>query len=373
MPTSFGFSYEVILFIPDKVNNYVIPQTLVSPSKVSQGTNGLSPDGIVLKSKDYLDFNTISGTEWRIATDGHGRGLQIEFEVNQSKEKGIPCKLTLTNLPPDMVDEIGVDMSVIIRAGYRTQLSGNFIDTSVGEGVLSLPDLFIGQIVAHTTVNDDVDVVTDIVCGEGVVVSRNSRVSKTFPKNTTRKGVIQGLLGFLKEHGIPLGRFTLPSSGTREDRILNSPYLSGYSCSGFLMEELDKVCKAVNLRTYMVAGRLYIEPASSTIEQIPLAITSTPTAQSVGVFTVTPTNVKGQIEKSDASGENTPSNAEGKKKLSKLSLTTYLNGQISVDKVMKLEGFSIDVDGEYKITSVSHVGNYSGGVWETRVTLEALA
>lgn len=372
MPTSFGFSYEVILFTPDKVNNYIIPQTLVSPEKVSQGTNGLSPDGIVLKSKDYLDFNTTSGKQYSI-NSYKGRGLQVKFEVNQSKEKGVPCNLTLFNLPPDIVDALEVDMSVIIRAGYRTQLSGDFIETSVGEGQSSLPDLFVGQIVAHTTTNNDVDVITDIICGEGVVVSRNSRVSKTFPKDTTRKGVIDGLLSYLKEHGVPLGKFTLPSSGSREERILNSPYLTGYSCYGYLMEELDKVCKAVNLRTFMVSGRLYIEPVSTTIESIPLAPSITTRPQSAGVFTVAPSNVKGQVELSDASGSNTPSNSNGKKKLSKLSLTTYLNGQISVDKVMKLSGFSYDLDGEYKITSVGHVGDYSGGVWETRVTLEALA
>jgi hypothetical protein len=371
MTINFGFAYEVVFYNPDKVNNFIIPQTIVSPTKVSQGTNGVSPDGIVLKNKDYLDYNTISGTNFSISGVG-GKGLQLEFDITQTKDSTSPTKLKFINLSDEIIENIKVDTTIIVRAGYRSNLTGDFVDASVEIGSLALPDLFVGQVVAFYTDSSTVDKVTEIMCGEGRTVQRNSRVSRTFPANSTRLDVINKLVSDIKSHGIPLGRITLPDSGTRERRILDSPYLSGYSCYGYLMAELTKVAEACNMRVFMASGRLYIEPTTQTKEQIPLATVTKPLAQSVAIVKITPSNVKGSVNASNISANNTPSNADGKKESKTLSLTTYLDGRISIDKVVELSGFDVTLNGEYSISSLKYVGNYRGGTWETQLTLESL-
>ena len=381
MAYNFGFAYEIIFYNPDKVVNYIIPQTLVNPLKVSQGTNGISPDGIVLnnnnffgssnKRKDYLDFNTVSGTSFSISSEG-GNGLQIEFEISQAKETGTPTRLKIVNLSDEWIDLIKVDTTIIIRAGYRTNLTGDFIQASVGEGQLSLPDLFVGQVVAFYTNNDSVDRVTEVLCGEGRTVQRNSRVSRTFGANTTRLQVIEKLIADIKAHGMPLGGLSLPEVGTRERRILDSPYLSGYSCYGYLVAELTKVVEACGMRVFMSAGRLYVEPATKTREQIPLANTTIKLAQRASIVTIRPINVKGSVDVARLITDTPQSNTDGKKDLKTLSLTTYLDGSISIEKVVELTDFNTSVDGEYSITALKYVGNYRGGTWETQLTLESL-
>lgn len=381
MAYNFGFAYEIIFYNPDKVNNFIIPQTLVSPAKVSQGTNGVSPDGIVLnndnfygaagKRKDYLDYNTISGKSFSINSD-RGKGLQVEFDISQAKETGAPTRLKIINLSDEWAELIKVDTTIIIRAGYHTSNTQDAINPSEDETPLSLPDLFVGQVVAFYTNNDTVDKVTEILCGEGRTVQRNSRVSRTFSANTTRKQVIEKLISDLKAHGIPLGKLTLPESGTRERRILDSPYLSGYSCYGYLMAELTKVAEACGMRVFMSSGRLYVEPTTQTKEQIPLATTTKKLAQSASVVKIKPINVKGSVDTSRLLTENTQSNSDGKKDLKTLSLTTYLDGNISIEKVVELTDFNPTLDGEYAITALKYVGDFRGGTWETQITLESL-
>lgn len=365
MVDRFIYEYQLILAIPSQVNNFVIPQTLVNPKKVSQGSDGASPDGVVLSNGDYLDYNTIPAEYWAVDD------IQIKATVKQSKEQGVPCTIELINLDPDITKRLQADALIVLKAGYR-QPSGNFIQTKVGEGREQLPEILVGQIVRVTTNSSDVDRITKITCAEGITAKKNSRVSRVFLPLTTREGVIRGLLGLLKTQGIPTGRFTLPPSDSKEYKILKSEYFTGYSCYGYTMDELEKVCNACSLRVFMAVGKIYIEPAAYTSFSItPLPSNTLP--QSEVIFEVLPDNVKGQVDRVSGDSDNVPSNANGVKDKPSLTLTTYLDGNITIDKVMRLKDFEDEeLNGEYRITSVEHSLDYRGGSWETIVTLQGL-
>ncbi len=369
----FGFVYEIILANPQRVNNFVIPQHIVSPFKVNQGTNGASPDGVVLKNKDYLDYNTIPPEAWSIKGE-NGKGLQVKFNINQAKENGVPCSLEIYNLDDEIITKLRKDSLIIIRAGYR-QTTGDYIDPTIEVGQDSLPDLFVGQIASIATRFTEVDVVTSILCGEALTVQKNSRVAKTFSPNTTRLNVIRGLLSLLNEQGIPTGRFIQPPAGTKEYQKLNSPYLSGYSCQGYLMAELEKVCSACDLKVFQSVGKVYIEPSRLTrTSNLPLKPITVNVASPVVV--IRPENIKGRISISDAEVSNQPTNADDKKANNSLSLTTYLNPDITIDKIVSLEGFNEieGYSGEYTISSLSIVGDYrEAGVWETHLMLTSIS
>ena len=367
MNERFIYEYQLVIATPSRVNNFVIPQTLVSPKKVGQGQDGASPDGIVLATGDYLDYNTIPAEAWYIDD------LQITAEVNQSKEQGVPCTVEVTNLDPSIVKRIRKGSLIVLRAGYR-QASGNFIQTSVGEGREQLQDIMVAQVIRVTTNSSEVDKVTRIDCAEGITVKKNSRISKTFLPLTTREGVIRGLLDQLKGQGIPTGRFKLPPTDSREYKILKAEYLTGYSCQGFLMDELEKICNACSLRVFMAIGKVYIEPSSYTSTSI-IPLPENTLSSSEVIFVVTPDNVKGEVDEIDGDSDNTPNNSDGNKDKVGLALTTYLDGNISIDKVMRLENFvdeNEDKNGEYRITSVTHNLDYRGDTWETTVTLRQL-
>lgn len=363
----FGWQYQLILGIPARLNNFIIPQTLVSPTKVSQGTNGVSPDGIVLSDGDYLDYNTIPPKFWEI-TD-----LQIKAKINQTKELRTSSDLEITNLDQNIIDQIGQDTLVILRAGYRRP-QGNFIQTSVGVGQEQFPDLFVGQVKQISSELKDVDVITKISMGEALTVQRNSRVSKSFPPSSTRKDVIAQLVQLLRRTGIPTGRITPPKENTKESIIYNSKYLSGYSCQGYLMTELEKVCKSCGLRVFTAIGKLYIEPEKTTLNTvIPLALSATQDVPSRNlIYRITPDNIKGQITKIDGDSEPTPSNKNNKAKKKQLSLVTYLDGNMSVGKVARLSDNGEEFDGDYEITSIEFTLDFRGNRWDNTITLMEL-
>lgn len=368
--TRFIAEYELILGRPQRLNNFIIPQTLVSPVKVQQGVNGISangtrfsisPDGITLSNGDYLDYNTIPPKYWAISH------LQVIAEIDQTKEQATPCKITVYNLDDEITKFLRTDDTVIFRGGYK-QPTGQFVQTFAGELNESLPDLFVGQIQRITTNFDGVDKVTVIDCSEGQTVRRNSRISYNWPPMTTRQKVIQDILNFLKKQGMPTGQFVLPPDGSVEYERLQKPYFSGYTAQGDTIEELEKLCSAFSLHCYTILGKIYVEPSRIT-PRLVLAPATPPRRRLV--YTVTPDNVKGVLEPLDGESTSEPSNAQGKKDQTGVALTTYLDGRITVGQVMELKGFE-DYDGTYDISTVKHKYNHRANGCETIITLKRL-
>ncbi len=362
--------YELILGRQSRINNYIIPKSLVSPQKISQGVNGVnfdgtrfstSPDGTTIKGGDYLDYNTDPPNFWSI------RDLQITAKINQTKENGTPCSITVTNLPDEITKFLRTDDSIIFRAGYR-QATGNFVETFDGTQQESLPDLFVGQIQRVVTSFDDVDKVTIIECSEGQVVRRNSRISYSWPPLTPRKKVITDILDLLKKQGQPTGEVVLPPEGSLEREKLNAPFLSGYTVQGGTVDELEKLCKATSLNCYTVLGKVYVDPAKVTQG---LVIPSTSFTQKRLTLSIKPQDVIGTIEPINGESSVDPSNSNGKAETQQIGVEVFLDGRISVNSLISMSGFD-DYDGDYEITSVVHNYNHREEGCTTTLTLKSL-
>lgn len=304
------------------------------------------PSGIATVDSGYLDFNTIPASFIEI-TD-----LQMTAKIVSNKENTSPATLQVYNLHPRDVANIKQDDLVILKAGYKQDVTK--IQTSVGEGFeQDLPVLFVGQVVRVTTTRDNNDIVTEIICGDSITVKKNVKVTASWPPGTTRLKVIQDLVKIAAGNGIPTGNiqtFNLQPDG-KTLGVLNSPYIGGYSLQGYLFEELEKLCDSCGMRAYTVCGKLFVEPKVVT--------------RTIETIVISPFYIKGNINveadnSKSLSGENS-SNKVG------LTLNLYLNGRVQPNQVLVLVD-SGEYNGEYSIDSITHNLNYRERTWDTVVS-----
>lgn len=355
----FNPQYELIIGRPDQTNNYIIPKYLVSDEVLSQGANGIGPDGfrysvspsgISVKSGDYLDYNTIPAVFYSI------KDLQLTARVTENVEGGTKTSFQVTNLPDSIVNFIRKDDFVCWRASYLTE---------VGEGE-DLPDIYIGQVQKVTTVFPDLDRITTIDCGAGQTIKKNSRISYTWPPGTTREGVIRGILKLLQGQGLPVGTFTMPDESTKAYSILKSPYMSGYSVQGNTLEELHKVLSASKMVGYISKGRYHIQPFAIGLHKL----TRTPTDL---LFNISASQVKGipqPVGGDDSAGPSAGSNDASQ---SNISVALYFNSKIGLESIIRLDGTLGEYEGDYKITSLVHTYDHRGGRYETALVLVGVA
>ena len=353
--TKFKPEYELIVGRNAKINNFIIPGTLVSPAKLEQGVNGVgadgirystSPDGTTLKSGDYLDYNTIPAQAFSI------KNLQVSASIPENLEEGSKATFQVINLPDNIVQFLRVDDSVCFRAAYTSEL---------GQGE-DLPDVYVGQIQKIRSTFEGVDRVTTIDCGAGQTIKKNSRISFSWPPGTTRERVIRDMLNSLKNQGLPMASFLMPSPDSKAYSILKSPYLSGYSIKGNTLDELHKVLAACQMKGSISKGRLFVQPFL-------IGIHSFENTSADLLFKVTKASVKGQPQPNDGDDSAMPSAANGKTKFQSLSIVLYFDGRIGLDSVIEMDESFEEFTGQYRILSLRHTYDHRGGTYETELDL----
>lgn len=365
---SFIRDYELIIGRPARVNRDIIPQSLINPRYIINGTNGISSASPLPFTGDYEFYTNVPPSFFSV------RDLKISANVSQSKESGNPVSISVYNLPQEYISQIRKDDLVILRAGYKTT-EGQYVETFAGEATEDLPDIFVGQVVKSSTTFDDVDKITTILCGESITPKKNSKVSKSYAAGTTRLQVINDLVSMAKTQGVPTGRITLPNENTYERRNLEKSYPLGYVVKGGLFSELKRVCEDNHMRLFTAVGRLYLEPSSeSYYSQAPVPGGRTPS--SAVIYTVGPDLVRGSVQKME-DNTGTLSNKDGGADKTGLEISVALNGNITVDSIIRLSGFDKEyeeeLNGDYQIISITHtLDNYSKNNWTTKISLEML-
>lgn len=322
------------------------------------------------------DFNSIP-IDAQVIT-----GLQLRASFGQTKDTSPTNILELTNMSDSQVSKLRKDDTVIMRAGYSEE-TGNFVQTSE-EGVSRRqhPDLFVGQIIQVSTKHTDRDKITKILCGEAATIRKNSKVSKSWLPSTTRLKVLTDLAYLVKTQGMPIGSIRLPDSQFEEYKLLQKPFLTGYVAKGYLLDEIETLCQSLKMRSFTALGKLYIEPAKrSSLKSFVIKFPDSPgsnEAIEVPVQTsrltvnVTPEDVKGTVEFLDDNAVGL-SNANGSDNKRGISLTTFLDGRLSVNMICLLEGFNNpEINGYYETTSVNHKLDYRGSDWDTDLTLRRI-
>lgn len=313
---------------------------------VTRVASGIPESIAAPRDTGYFDFNTIPA-EFIEFVDN-----QMVARVIGKKENSTPASFQLYNVHPDDVKRIREDDLLILKAGYKQDVTR--IQTTVGEGLVrDLPVLFVGQVITIRTYREDQDLITEIICGDSITARKNVKITASWPPGTTRLKVIQDMVRIAASNGVPTGNIQtanlLPEGKTIS--TLQARYLAGYSVQGMLFEELEKVCEASGMRSYTAVGKLYVEPKEVT--------------RTLEVVRITPQNVKGSITpEADNSGVMSGENPDNKVGI---TVNLFLNGRIQPDQILSISGYP-DHNGEYKINSVDHDLNFRGDSWDTTVS-----
>lgn len=255
---------------------------------------------------------------------------------SKAKSTNSGTTISIYNLSPETLSIVEkVNNYVILKAGY-------FSDREIGV-------VFTGQVKSFHTQREGSDLVTKLVCGEGYIPNNSVRLSKSFPEKTTADTVFRYMIDRYKDSGVPLGQYT-PQAKDEDivdyvqlQRPEQTVFEMGYSLSGFLINELKRLCKSVGYVNYIVNGRLFIHPTSFTkvVERFKVATDS--------IYSV---------RKSSSSTGTTNSKIDVG-----IDITIPLDSRFNIDKQMEVtDGL---FKGVYKITSCSHNINYRSGVYET--------
>lgn len=348
----FGRKYR-ILFAKKPEEYYYIPSSVVKPQLIDRGA---TPSGIPVFNGDYYDFGQIPSRFWEITDEG-GKGLDFKTTIHQNKTTSTPIKIEFKNLEDAIVQQITKDDTIIIQAGYA-QSTGRQIDiVGANEAYDRLSTLLVAQVADISTIWDGKDHVTSVVCGEALTVSKNAKISKSYSPFTPRIEVLNDMLGMLQSAGVPTAPVNLGGDPLAK-AIVETPFAIGYVAKGKLMEEIQTLAESMNLRVYTILGKVYVDSLFAPDTKL--------------IFKVTPDNVIG-IPQPATDNLTTASNSHGNRYKKNLKITVWLDGRVSLNKGVQLEGFEGFIDGYYKIESISHRLHFrSKSLWLTDLTLNYL-
>ena len=361
-----GRKYSLVIGeIPELVTSTFEPYSVDLSNKENIITGGFLKNNS--SQQGYRDYVTVpSEVNSTEITELHIE-VTVEMAVaTRSTSSGATVKLKVFNLSKDNRAKIKTENSVILRAGYEQDDE--------------LPLIFAAQVINVTSKKEGVNIVTYITCGDSFTPRKNLRVSKTYPKNTTKKTVIQDLLEQAADYGVPTGEFFIPArefesslSDSLEASLVstvnynpangyaftrvNAPFPSGYAVHGLLFEELARVCDNIDFRSYLLQGSLYVEPIEYRIRQSTVEITQD--------------NIIGSIKEDDEGSSNLTGDSL---KQSGITLKVPLNGRITTTSLIELSDLdSEDLSGSYATTSLKHILNLEQGDWATQISCKKVS
>jgi hypothetical protein len=316
-------------------------------SKVEKGevfSSGLAENYLVEKRE------SIVFTEHQMKAD-------VEY-TRKSQGLNSPAIIKIYNVAQASLDKIKEDDTLFLKAGYEGQ---------------SLPLLFVGTIKKiFSTRNRSGTLETTIICGDSINPANSLRIAGIAPPNTTYGALIQDLLTFLANNGLPTGNFNrepieninaigqefrvyqqgVQSSTTPTTRT----FINGRTYEGTALGELNKICEEINYHFFISLGKIYVQPNFNLLGS----------TQKRDFLTIKSDMLKNPITPNkDSSGQ---SESEGDKR--GVTMHTFLDGRIKTG-IINIE---LDVEGSYKgdysIAKVKHILDYEGSDWDTISTIK---
>lgn len=267
---------------------------------------------------------------------------QMTANITYSRDKTNTATIVLYNVSRETQRKIKPDSIIILQAGYEEDEE--------------LPYIYAGQIVQVLPSKTNADRMLKLVCGSGVVVQRNLRMSHTFTPGSSYRAIINRIIQEIQKYGIPLGEFratpqnqpkNIPS-GVPASRLDLIP--SSFSIEGNLFTSLERVLDMVGFHYYTMHGKLYIEPA-----ELGAGLVKTVIDDGQIINNIEPKQESG----GSLSGDN--------KNKSGLKVSTLLNGEFHLDSFIELT--NEDYAGVYNPETISHALNYEGNEWFTTLNL----
>lgn len=150
--------------------------------------------------------------------------LKIGFSVSKDiSGRANEATISIWNLNKEHRNAVGKELdSVMLEAGYDPPDDGSNV------GIL-----FKGNIRDVKHERDGPDIITTVTCGDGDKAFRSATCSKSFPKGTDPKAIVDDLYSQLEKHGIKKGELKYPAD--------LQPYRRPYAMCGSATRELDRL------------------------------------------------------------------------------------------------------------------------------------
>lgn len=256
---------------------------------------------------------------------------QISFTISKDNTKN-PNKsdIVIFNLSDDTVNYINNNinntLSIVLEAGYES----TDIKTILKGTVSKIIDKWRGD-TRETTLR----------CSDGAVNVGEAVTSRSYPAGTPIKNIVKDLSSDL---GTTTGKIEIDTELTH----FNSPV--GFM--GSTSSQLAKLTDSINHNYSIQDGAIYITPRTKRLPQTCAYISPE-------------TGLKGEPEPL-SQGEK--KNKKNKTPTDGISITCQLDGSILPETSIYLK--SRNYDGAFKVTKVTHTGNFEGDDWTTK--LEAI-
>ncbi|MCX2589732.1 hypothetical protein OQ435_16295 [Proteus penneri] len=240
--------------------------------------------------------------------------LRVTFEV----------KKTLTPEPNPAVIRI-----YNLCASHRNLLtSKEFNRASLSVGYEELRQIYAGDIVEANTLRDGEDFISELICGDGFKAYTSSVVNKTLSagksdaeimkESTQSMGIETGVVDLLKDRQLPRGKVMF----------------------GDPRELLHKIAKNNDAQWSIQDGQMTVLPKDKVL------------ADNEGFVLSQETGMVGSPEKTD----------DG------LSLTCLCNPSLRIGGLVRVQSIMPEYNGDYKITELSHEGDFLGDDWYSQIT-----
>ena len=325
---------KILQTIPTSIaseNTLRVPRYLAATNIIKDSTGDVS-QGIP------VDYRTIPDSFIEI------RDLNIRAKVLY-KKSGVKggnqsSYIEIDNLSEDTLSRIKNDDLIFLKAGYKVDIQSSSVDYD------DLP------LVLSSTISDietkrqrDGTRTTVLTCMDNILPKKNLKVSRSWPPNTKKRQVLNDLVEIAKSNFVPLGKIVEVDSFLSP---LEEVYPTGYSISGNLFEEFEKLASSIDYRFYVSLSKIYFEPKSAI-----------KTFEFVDVF---PENLKEPISfQSDSSTKKSGS----KNKKQGVRIRTFLNGRVRSSMAVNIQSYDPTYDGTYTIEAIQHDLDYEGNNWDT--------
>lgn len=328
-------------------------------------------------SEDMLSFDNLQFTG------------NFDFDADNTHESSDDSVIEIYNLNPETraaFHQHGA--TVMLRAGYDT----DFLRNESGEIIpdyASLPVIYLGTVInaLDKPVAGGVDRVTKVWLSTDKLERSTIDFSQAFAPGTKKADVIRDLV---KRMGMPVLRLDI-------EHIGDISYPSGLSCFGSVASRLTKVCKENGLQWSVHNKTISVTRADNLV--------ATQGNKDAEAWLLTPDqilNLEGYFDR-----QSSPDNVAKKKSHSSRSkphktkvlpedvkvvkaggvktktrqgvnVTTFLNGNIRIHDLVKIEGMTEYLpedekgrmsDGLYRVIKIGHDMDYLRGDWSTQLKL----
>lgn len=268
-----------------------------------------------------------------------------------------PIHINATIVDPKSGDKFNKNKSVIefynlapetynfIRTGDSIFLQGGYVQD------VDLPHVFIGLITKVSTRKSNTEVITRIEANASEMALSGVFISKSFPKNSTLRDIVNDLAKAIAQSGIPVGEINNQPIAAK---LLDKAYPTGFIVQDSPLKALETICDQNGMIAYVTQGRLYVEPKKHRGELTKVVV-------------VGPGQFKGQIEyEKDKKGEELTKEEDFKDNYD-AKINLFLDGNITSNCLVRItvKGY----EGLYSIKEIQHTMAWKDGDWDTNLTL----